>query len=267
MTKLYGVLGNPIEHSKSPMIHAMFAKECNIDLDYQAYCLAVDDFANEVATLIKKGLKGANVTVPFKENAYQLSTELTIEAKEAGAVNTLQIQDNKIIGHNTDGNGLLNDLTERHQFSLAKQRILVLGAGGAAKGILGPLLRANPTEIIISNRTHAKADQLVKDFSHLGNIKSSEWHEIAGRFDLIINATSSSLSKEFTPLPCGIDASTTGYDLMYSSEPTVFMEYLLAKGAGQVFDGLGMLVEQAALSFEFWHGIKPETETVYQALR
>jgi len=142
-----------------------------------------------------------------------------------------------------------------------------LGAGGATKGILGPLLRAHPSEIVISNRTHEKAVQLAHDFSEEGNINACEWQRLSGRFDLIINATSSSLSNEFTPLPCEIDASTIGYDLMYGTKPTVFMEYLADHGAKKSFDGLGMLVEQAALSFEFWHGVKPETEMVYQDLR
>lgn len=265
--QLYGVLGNPIAHSKSPMIHAMFARNCGIDLEYKAFCLAKDNFEGELADLIHQGLLGANVTVPFKENAFRFAHELTIEAKEAGAVNTLRFSDDKFIGHNTDGNGLLCDLVERHHLELADKRILVLGAGGATKGILGPLLRAKPAEVVISNRTHEKAVQLTEDFSQEGNINACEWQQLSGRFDVIINATSSSLSNEFTPLPCEIDANTIGYDLMYGTKPTVFMEYLADNGAEKSFDGLGMLVEQAALSFEFWHGVKPETEMVYQDLR
>ncbi len=265
--KLYGVLGNPIAHSKSPMIHQMFAESCGIDLDYQAYCLSVDQFEPELLGLVDKGLHGANVTVPFKENAYRFSDELTVEAREAAAVNTLRFQDGKVTGHNTDGNGLLSDLVNRHHIQLENQRILVLGAGGAAKGILGPLLRANLSEIILSNRTYEKAVQLADDFKLQGNINACKWQELSGRFDVIINATSSSLSNEFTPLPCEVDAQTVGYDLMYGTEPTTFMNYLHNRGAVQLLDGLGMLVEQAALSFEFWHGMKPETETVYQDLR
>lgn len=265
--QLYGVLGNPIAHSKSPMIHTMFAKSSGIALEYNAYCLSKDDFEGELQALVQQGLLGANVTVPFKENAFRMASELTKEAKEACAVNTLRFVDGKILAHNTDGNGLLSDLVDRHQLKLEGQRILVLGAGGATKGILGPILRQNPDELVISNRTFEKAEQLAVDFAKEGNIHACEWSELTGRFDLIINATSSSLSNEFTPLPCEIDANTAGYDLMYGTQPTIFMEYLKDNGATQTFDGLGMLVEQAALSFEFWHGIKPETETVYQDLR
>lgn len=265
--KMYGVLGNPIAHSKSPAIHKAFAESCGVDLDYQAYCLAVDDFEGDLKALWCRGLQGANVTLPFKENAFRLSDELTIEAKEAGAVNTLMVKSGQIIGHNTDGNGLLKDMLERHQLALKDQRILVLGAGGAAKGILGPLLRADPAEIVVSNRTFSKAEALAESFQHIGNINACEWSQLIGRFDLIINATSSSLSNEFTPLPCDIDGNTLGYDLMYGTEPTTFMAYMKSRGADKVYDGLGMLVEQAALSFEFWHGISPKTETVYQDLR
>lgn len=265
--QLYGVLGNPIAHSKSPMIHAMFAKSCGIALEYNAYCLAKDHFESELEALVQQGLLGANVTVPFKENAFRMATELTKEAEEACAVNTLKFIDGKIFAHNTDGNGLLSDLMDRHQLMLKDRRVLVLGAGGATKGILGPILRQSPKELIISNRTHEKAVQLAEDFKAEGNIYACDWHKLSGRFDLIINATSSSLSNEFTPLSCEIDANTIGYDLMYGVKPTVFMEYLKNHGALKSFDGLGMLVEQAALSFEFWHGIKPETEMVYQDLR
>lgn len=264
---LYGVLGNPIAHSKSPMIHAMFAKACGVELDYQAYCLAVDNFETDLNALLEQGLQGANVTLPFKGDAYDLACELTAEASEACAVNTLSFREDRIVGHNTDGNGLLNDLMCRHQIKLAGKRILVLGAGGAAKGILGPLLRQNPSEIVLSNRTFSKAEKLADDFAGQGKIVACEWGDLSGHFDLIINATSSSLSNDFTELPCDIGLSTMGYDLMYRNEPTVFMTYLKDRGAGNVYDGLGMLVEQAALSFEFWHGVKPATEMVYQALR
>lgn len=265
--KLYGVLGNPIAHSKSPKIHAMFAQSCGIDLDYQAYCLDKNNFEGELSELIQKGLVGSNVTLPFKENAYRFATELTMQAKQAGAVNTLRFSEGHVLGHNTDGDGLLCDLTERYQIALENKRILVLGAGGATMGILGPLLRAKPCELVISNRTYEKVVNLADAFSEVGNIIACEWSKLSGRFDLIINATSGSLSNEFTPLPCEIDAETVGYDLMYADKPTIFMEYLYENGVKQAFDGLGMLVEQAALSFEFWHGIKPKTEMVYQDLR
>lgn len=265
--QLYGVLGNPIAHSKSPMIHAMFAKSCGLEIEYNAYCLSQNNFEGELENLVSNGLLGANVTLPFKENAFRFSTELTVEAKEACAVNTLKFIDGKVLAHNTDGNGLLEDLVERHHLSIRNKRILVLGAGGATKGILGPLLRSNPQELVISNRTYKKVEQLAEDFKAEGNIIACEWGGLCGRFDLIINATSSSLNNEFTPLPCDIDADTIGYDLMYDAKPTIFMEYLKDNGALRSFDGFGMLVEQAALSFEFWHGIKPETEMVYQELR
>lgn len=267
MQPMYGVLGNPIAHSKSPMIHAAFAALTKIDLDYSAYCLPIDDFEGALKTLIAQGLKGANVTVPFKENAFRLANHLTVEAKEAGAVNTLAFKNGQIFGHNTDGNGLMCDLTERCNVVLNNRRILVLGAGGAAKGILGPLLRQLPTEVVISNRTFSKAVALAEQFNDGGNVIALEWAALTGHFDVIINATSSSLQGEFTPLPCVIDEQTIGYDLMYGTKPTVFMDYLSAHGAVQTYDGLGMLVEQAALSFEFWHGVKPQTETVYQDLR
>lgn len=267
MHPLYGVLGNPIAHSKSPMIHAAFAALTNIGLDYSAYCLPIDDFEGALKALMDQGLQGANVTVPFKENAFRLANHLTVEAKEAGAVNTLAFKKGEIFGHNTDGNGLMCDLKERCNVELSNRRILVLGAGGAAKGILGPLLGQLPSEIVISNRTFSKAVALAEQFNASGNVLALDWADLTGHFDVIINATSSSLHGEFTPLPCTMDAQTIGYDLMYGAKPTVFMDYLAKQGVVKIYDGLGMLVEQAALSFEFWHGIKPQTETVYQDLR
>lgn len=266
MKKQFGVIGNPISHSKSPMIHALFAKNSGVELEYEPYLLSIDHFENELKELVSKGLVGANITLPFKEKAYLLADELTIEAKEANAVNTLFFKE-KWIGHNTDGNGLLKDLLNRCNVQLKDKRILVLGAGGAVRGILGPLLRENPSEIILANRTFEKAQNLADIFSKVGNIKAIEWQNITGHFDLIINGTSGSLSGEFPEINCDIDKHTVGYDLVYSNEPTVFMNYLMNKGAKKTFDGLGMLVEQAALSFEFWNGIYPETDEVYLKLR
>lgn len=263
----YGVIGNPIHHSKSPIIHRLFAESLGMTITYEPILVEIHYFKKTLTELIKNGLKGANVTLPFKTEAFECVEVLTESAKIAGAVNTIRFENEVLSGENTDGKGLLNDLIYRHDIEIEDKRILILGAGGAVRGILAPLLEKKPKEIILTNRTFERAESLASLFSSYGAITAIPLDLISGRFDLIINGTSASLSGVFPKLLCEIDKNTFGYDLMYGNEPTVFMNYLKSRGANNTYDGLGMLVEQAALSFEYWFGVKPETEAVYQKLR
>ena len=262
------IFGNPIEHSQSPAIHHSFAKENGIELDYQLVCAPLDDLEGTVREWQKRGIIGANVTVPFKEEVMQLCDLLSVEAQAAQAVNTLRFREGIIEGHNTDGIGLIADITEKKGYQLKGKRVLLLGAGGATRGVLRPLLAHAPSEVIISNRTHKRAEQLVKEFSPYGTLSAIEWGELSEPFDIIINATSASLTGEFPALPEGVIASNTvGFDLVYADRPTVFMEYLTERGAKATHDGMGMLIEQAVYGFEFWFGIRPDSSSIYQMMR
>ena len=261
----YAVIGNPISHSKSPQIHAAFAKQTNQDMSYEAVLAPLDGFEATVRDLIAKGYKGANVTVPFKFKAYNLCDFRHAIAKNsvANAINTLIFNDNEIGGENTDGIGLRNDIERNIGFSVENKHILILGAGGAAHGILNSLLGAS--SITIANRTHDKALQLVmtiKDYV----AKSSSFEDLEKSYDLIINATSAGLTDAALPIPNIIfSKNTLAYDMMYGRE-TPFMQQ--AKQAGAlVSDGLGMLVEQAAEAFYIWRGVRPETQPVIDMLR
>lgn len=264
----YAVLGHPIAHSKSPQIHKRFAQDEGINLDYRAICLPKENFKESLLDLIRQGLKGANVTLPFKEEAYSLCDELSEEASVAGAVNTLTIDAGRVYGHNTDGLGLVHDLRVRHHIALKDKRILIVGAGGAARGIIHPLMKAFPKEIVVTNRTFVRAENLIGPFQMFGEIRAIPWELLNEPFDLIINATSSSISGQFTPLPNqAIFSETIGYDLMYQDVATVFMDYIHQQRGKVAYDGLGMLVEQAALSFERWHHVYPSTLGIYTYLR
>jgi len=270
MTDRYAVIGNPIAHSKSPRIHAAFASQTKQDIQYdrilvEANCLpqAVNDFRSQAG-------KGLNITVPFKNDAFDLANSLSERAQLAGAVNTLVLNnDGSLYGDNTDGIGLVRDLTSNHGFNLKAKRLLLLGAGGAVQGVLLPLLQQHPTEIVIANRTVSKAQALCEKFSAYGNISASSFENLAGQsFDGIINGTAASLQGEVPPLPNNIlNPDGWCYDMMYSNEPTAFVCWGNEQGAKQSVDGLGMLVEQAAESFELWRGVQPETATVIQLLR
>ncbi len=265
----YAVMGNPIAHSKSPRIHALFAAQTGQNLEYRAMLVEADGFAAAARAFRDAGGKGLNVTVPFKQDAWVFADLLSARAERAGAVNTLIFDATGVRGDNTDGPGLVRDLTGNHGCPLADKKILLLGAGGAARGVLQPLLAERPAQLVIANRTAAKAVELSLRFSDLGRVSGCGFADLAGRrFDLIVNATAAGLHDAVPPLPDGVLA-TDGwcYDLMYGKEPTAFVRWGWAQGAAHSLDGLGMLVEQAAESFHLWRGVWPETKPVIEALR
>jgi len=263
----YCVFGNPIEHSRSPFIHHAFAKQTNQNIEYQKKLVALDDFSSTVAAFIKQDGRGANITVPFKEQALALADELSERARLAGAVNTLPFKNGKVFGDNTDGEGLVQDLI-RNKVSLSKSKILLLGAGGAAKGVLLPLLAQNPDSITIANRTLSKAELLCQHFSD-SRVAASSFLDVADKqFDLIINATSASLSGGLPAISeTVINNTVTCYDMVYGKEETPFLKWAKKQGAAKIIDGLGMLVGQAAVSFSIWRGVSPETLPVIDELR
>jgi shikimate dehydrogenase len=265
----YAVMGNPISHSKSPLIHTQFAEQTGQSIEYTAIHVDLGGFEQAVGNFRASSGKGLNITVPFKEEAWALATQLSDRAQLAGAVNTLKFIDNKIIGDNTDGLGLVTDLTTNHQCDLKDKRILLLGAGGAARGVLAPLLTQQPAEIVIGNRTPDRAVSLAEIFSKHGNISGCGFPALKGqKFDIVINATAASLQGEVPPLPDDVlNDNAVCYDMMYGAEPTAFMQWASQHGAGKVMDGLGMLVEQAAESFYIWRGVRPETQPVIQSIR
>ena len=270
MTDRYAVVGNPIAHSKSPRIHTLFAQQTGEDISYEALLAPRDDFAGTVRSFRETGGMGLNVTVPFKQEAWLMATVRSDAAERAGAVNTLGFLDNGLIrGDNTDGVGLLRDLTDNHGIPLSGARVLVLGAGGAVRGILQPLLAAGPAEVVIANRTVEKATALAGDFADLGTISGCGFDAIdADGFDVIINGTSAGLEGQVPPIPGhALKAAGACYDMVYGDRPTAFVEWGRAHGAAQSLDGLGMLVEQAAESFFLWRGVRPDTAPVIDALR
>jgi len=273
MTDRYAVFGNPIGHSKSPRIHALFAAQTGQDMGYEALLAPVDGFAATVAEFVAAGGRGANVTVPFKEEAFRLASRRSPRAEAAGAVNTLSVDKGEIVGDNTDGAGLVRDLKTNLGCELPGRRILLLGAGGAARGVILPLLEEQPARFVIANRTAEKATRLAGEFTgetaKRGLIppQGGGFNDLAGEsFDLVINATSAGLSDTALPLPATVFASAAlAYDMVYGRE-TPFMTQ--ARGAGcRIADGLGMLVEQAAEAFFIWRGIRPQTAPVMAALR
>jgi shikimate dehydrogenase len=274
MTDKYAILGNPIAHSKSPQIHQAFAKQTNQDITYKAILAPLDEFEVTVRRLIDDGYKGVNVTVPFKLQAFLLSDHLSPFAQVARAANTLILHRSNIQGHNTDGIGFIKDVTQNLNTNLQGARILLLGAGGAAFGILQSLLETNPSFVIISNRTFAKANEAAKILSNLIDVSNRKTVCMAVKledledmeFDLVINSTSTGLSDTALAIPDAIFAkSSLAYDMMYGRE-TPFMAQARASGA-QVADGLGMLVEQAAEAFYLWRGVRPQTAPVIEMLR
>ena len=268
MTDRYCVIGNPIAHSKSPEIHAVFAAQTGQDIHY-ARCLApLDGFAETVRNLAAQGYRGANVTVPFKIEAFTLATRLSERARAAGAVNTLAFINGEVVGDNTDGPGLVADIVRNAGVALANKRILLLGAGGAARGIMLPFIEQGPQSILVANRTRATAETLVASFgSHGAALAACGFDEVAGPYDIVINATSSSLSAEMPPVPASAFArGTLALDMMYGSAPSPFMVFAAGQGAA-TRDGLGMLVEQAAEAFAVWRGVRPETRDVFTQLR
>lgn len=264
----YVVIGNPIAHSKSPDIHARFAQQTGQNLVYERMTAPQDGFAAAMQSFIDGGGKGANVTVPFKLDAYAFATQLTERARAAGAVNTLKVDGGLVLGDNTDGVGLVTDILQNAQCALRGTRILLLGAGGAARGVMLPLLMQQPAELVIANRTRAKAEELALRFSSPDlAVQVCDFSEIHDAFDVIINGTSSSLSDQAPPVPAAaFGCHTLAYDMMYGSAITPFLHFAACHGAN-TRDGLGMLVEQAAESFYLWRGARPDTASVYRELR
>jgi len=265
MTDRYAVIGNPVAHSKSPWIHAEFARQTRQDMAYERIEAPLDGFARTVDAFRAAGGRGTNVTVPFKIQAFQYSgSAISARAGAAGVVNTLIFEDGKVRGDNTDGVGLLRDITVNLGRGIEGRRVLLMGAGGAAQGVVGPLLGAQPQRLVIANRTPAKARALAQRF---GAASGGGYEELAGaQFDLLINATSAGLAAEAPPLPPGAFApGALGYDMVYGRD-TPFLTMVRAAGA-EARDGTGMLVEQAAESFLLWRGLRPDTAPVLAVLR
>ncbi len=280
MTDKYAVFGHPIAHSKSPLIHTRFAAQTRQDLRYEAILAPLDGFAAALQDFAASGGRGANVTIPFKEQAFRLATRLSPRAKAAGAVNTLSFEGQDIFGDNTDGAGIVRDISFNLGRRIAGQRILLLGAGGAARGAILPLLQEHPAQLIIANRTAEKARMLAAEFSSLAGASCSlnpqgcgftELSELVrgrpgGTFDIIINATSAGLVDCALDIPDSVFApGGLAYDMVYGKQ-TPFMAQARSAGV-QVSDGLGMLVEQAAEAFQLWRGVRPDTATVLKELR
>jgi shikimate dehydrogenase len=261
----YGVVGNPIAHSRSPEIHERFARQTRQRMTYERIEVPLDGFEDRALALRDAGYRGLNVTVPFKLDAAKLSDDLMPRARLAGAVNTLVFDGDTIIGDNTDGIGFVRDVRERLKFDLSDCSVLVLGAGGAVRGVIGSLLDASPRWIAVSNRTHQRAEELGEEFG----VEAIHLDEIpAEHFDLIINGTTTGLKHDAPPIdPETFNDCTLAYDLVYAADPTPFMELARSGGAQTVCDGLGMLIEQAAESFLLWRGVRPDTAPVYRELR
>ena len=272
MTDFYAVIGNPIEHSKSPVIHHAFAQLTHQDIQYERVIAPLDGFTETVKGLISQGFKGANVTVPFKLEAFAMANRLTERAQDAGAVNTLIFDSQGIIGDNTDGIGLVRDITKNIGVSFLGKRVLLIGAGGASEGVLHPILATQPELLIITNRTLDKALNMVKrvearDEVLYVSVSAYAFDDLHGQqFDIVINATSAGLSDSQLPLPSSIFApNALAYDMMYG-RITPFMAFAKQHGA-MVFDGLGMLIEQAAEAFLVWRGIRPPTAPVIEMFK
>lgn len=269
MENYYAVIGNPVAHSKSPIIHTAFAEQAGLSIRYDRLLAPLDDFAGAIRQFQADGGRGANVTVPFKEIACQLADTLTARASLAGAANTLVFSDLGIHADNTDGTGLIADIQINLAYALKGRRVLIMGAGGAARGVIAPILATQPAFLVIANRTLARAQTLRALFSPYGIVEAADYAALSGmQFDCVINATSASLAGELIALPEGVFAKgSLAYDMMYAAAPTPFMQYAQQQGAAYVADGLGMLVEQAAVSFHIWHGLHPATPPVISLLR
>ncbi len=266
----YAVMGNPIAHSKSPLIHAAFARQTGQRMVYEAIQVDEGGFPQAVGNFRASGGKGLNITVPFKREAWALADERSERAEPAGAVNTFLFRpDGSIYGDNTDGVGLVRDLVENLDMVIAGRRLLLLGAGGAVRGVLGPLLSQRPACIVIANRTVHRAEELAAAFAGDVPVSGCGFDDLGGRtFDVVINGTAASLQGTVPPLPDTILAEGAGcYDMMYGAEPTAFLRWATTHGADRCHDGLGMLVEQAAESFFLWRGVRPETAPVIALVR
>lgn len=269
-TDNYCLAGNPVSHSKSPLIHAAFAEQTGQDLYFQTICVELDGFPTFLDDFRSRGGKGMNITLPFKEEAWQLSNRLTPRAEHARAVNTIKFEgEGTCIGDNTDGTGLVNDLEYNHGVMINEAKILIMGAGGAARGIIEPLMSRHPERIVIANRTVSKALELAGYFESDGNVSGCGYSDLAGQsFNLVINATSASLEGKVPDMPDNILAhGACCYDLMYSDRDTAFVTWARQEAAAKCLDGTGMLIEQAAESFYLWRGVRPDTGPVIEMLR
>ena len=267
---IYAVMGNPVSHSKSPRIHGLFAEQTGQRIQYTAIQVDPGGFEQAVRNFVANGGGGLNVTVPFKTNAWELVDTRTPRADLAGAVNTIEVQAQGILhGDNTDGVGLVSDIVNNQNGTIAHKSVLLLGAGGAARGVLSPLLAQEPAELVVANRTEDRAIALAQGFARFGAVTGCGFDDLAGRcFDLVINATSASLQGELPPLPENLLAPGAWcYDLMYGATATPFMRWAEQHGAEKILDGLGMLVEQAAESFLLWRKQRPQTAAVIAILR
>lgn len=265
----YALVGHPVGHSRSPLIHQLFARQTGEPVGYELIDAPVDELETAVRGFLAAGGKGMNVTVPHKEAAYALADELGDEAAAAHAVNTLSFSGRRIRGDNTDGIGFLRDLTVNHEQHVAGCRVLILGAGGATRGILAPLLGEQPATLVVANRTPERAEQLAEIFAGHGTIATCSFDELESldAFDLVVNATSAGLGGEQPPFPAALVSETTFcYDLAYSLKGTPFVEWATGHGAGRAVQGWGMLVEQAAESFRIWRGVAPDTTPILAQL-
>lgn len=266
----YAVVGFPIKHSWSPFIHGMFAKQTDQGMTYTRMEVAPEDLSREIESFFASGGRGLNITVPHKQAACLLTRFRTPRAEIAGAVNTIAAQDGALLGDNTDGAGLVTDLTRNLGLALENTRILLLGAGGAARGVMGPLLGAGPEYLEVANRNADRAIELAKEFAMLGNVHGCGFDAITatGQFDLVLNATSASLQETIPPIPPSVIGPTTlCYDMAYGKGDTAFTRWAKNAGAGRAETGWGMLVEQAAEAFQLWRGVKPDTKPVLAAVK
>jgi shikimate dehydrogenase len=265
----YGVFGYPVGHSLSPFIHGMFARETGQAMSYRLYDVPPEEFAARVQEFFEDGGRGLNITLPHKIAAVEVSHELTERAAHAAAVNTLMLESDRILGDNTDGAGLVRDLCDNLRVVITNRRLLVLGAGGATRGILAPLLGLEPAAVVIANRTPERAEALAAAFADLGATSGVGFAYLGDEpFDLIINATSASLSGELPPIPSGaVSADTVCYELAYGRSATAFVRWAQRAGCARALQGLGMLVEQAAESFCLWRGMRPDTAQVLSILK
>lgn len=269
MTDRYAVLGNPIGHSKSPLIHSLFAQATGQDIGYTAIETPLDGFRDTVMRFRADGGRGLNVTLPFKLQAFEIATEPSERARLAGAANCLKFEGDRILADNFDGVGLVNDLQRNLGCPLAGKRVLLLGAGGATRGALLPIAAQHPAGLSIANRSADKAHVLKRDFAAHAQLQSGGYDDLAGQsFDVVINATSTGLTQEALPLPAGLFApGSVAYEMVYGKGLTPFLQQARAAGVSTLADGVGMLVEQAAEAFVWWRGVRPDTDPVIQQLK
>ena len=265
----YGVVGHPVEHSRSPLIHTVFARQTGQHLTYELLDAEPAAFETAVRGFGAAGGKGLNITVPHKEAAFALCDERSDAARVAGAVNTISIKAGRLVGDNTDGVGFIRDVTVNQRQALAGSRVIVLGAGGAARGIIGPLLAEQPAEVVVANRTSDRADQLVALFGSDQRLRAVSFAELtkAPAFDVLVNATSAGLKGDTPPFPPSlVGPQSFCYDLVYGSHDTPFVIWAKAQGAGRAVQGWGMLVEQAAEAFAIWRGVRPDTRQLLKQI-